>query len=146
MQHTDRDEILKLLNRYSFTLDSGDLDGFAELFAHGEWGMEGRMHQGKEALLAGVRSTVLLQSDRTSKTRHMFTNIQLEINNEASIATCKRYGLVVQQTADLPLKPIFSADYFDTFAKEEDVWRFKKCELKRAFVGDLSHQFSQEVS
>lgn len=146
MQCSDRDEILKLLNRYSFTLDSGDLDGFAELFAHGEWGMEGSMHQGKEALLAGVLSTVLLQPDGTPMTRHMSTNIQLEIDKEAGIATCKRYGLVIQQTADLPLKPIFSADYFDTFSKVDDVWRFTKCELRHAFVGDLSHLFSRELA
>ncbi|SFK07820.1 SnoaL-like domain-containing protein [Pseudovibrio ascidiaceicola] len=146
MQYSDHDQILELLNRYSFTLDGGDLEGFAELFTDGEWGMEGSMHQGKEALLAGVLSTVLLQPDGTPKTRHISTNIQLEIDMEACIATCKRYGLVIQQTADLPLKPIFSADYFDTFSKVDDVWCFKKCELKRAFVGDLSHLFSQQLA
>ena len=36
-----REEILHLINRYTFTIDTGDLEGFASLFTHGKWIMEG---------------------------------------------------------------------------------------------------------
>ena len=36
-----REDILHLINRYTFTIDTGDLEGFASLFAHGEWITEG---------------------------------------------------------------------------------------------------------
>ena len=36
-----REELQSLLNRYSYTVDSGDLAGFAGLYAKGEWYVEG---------------------------------------------------------------------------------------------------------
>ena len=33
---TAKEEILHLLNTYGFTIDTGDLEGFASLFEHGE--------------------------------------------------------------------------------------------------------------
>jgi len=35
-----REEILHLINRYTFTIDTGDLEGFASLFEYGEWIMK----------------------------------------------------------------------------------------------------------
>lgn len=36
-----QEEIQHLINQYAFTIDTGDLEGFASLFEHGEWTMEG---------------------------------------------------------------------------------------------------------
>ncbi|MES0884427.1 nuclear transport factor 2 family protein [Roseibium sp. SCP14] len=138
----DRDEIAKLINHYSFTLDSGDMEGFAELFAKGEWGIEGDMHKGKDAIMNNVLSKVILREDGTPKTRHASTNVDIYVDEAAGTATCKRYGIVVQQTEDVPLQTIFSGDYYDEFIKENGDWRFVKCEIKRPFVGDLSQLFT----
>jgi hypothetical protein len=37
----DRTQIEELVYEYAFRLDAGDVDGFAELFAHGEWTLAG---------------------------------------------------------------------------------------------------------
>lgn len=38
---TDKEEILSLLNRYSHTVDGGDIEDFVGLFEKGEWYING---------------------------------------------------------------------------------------------------------
>jgi SnoaL-like protein len=57
-----RDDILHLLTRYAFTIDTGDLDGFADLFAHGEWRMENG--SGVQVMLASKRQLAIRWIDR----------------------------------------------------------------------------------
>ena len=52
-----REEILHLINNYSFLIDSGDLEGWASLFEHGEWGAEGsQLLSGKQQMLDMLNS------------------------------------------------------------------------------------------
>ena len=52
-----REETLHLINNYTFLVDSGDLDGFASLFEHGEWRAEGsQLLSGKQP--AGSHITI----------------------------------------------------------------------------------------
>ena len=52
---TSREEILHLMNAYGFTIDTGDLDGFAGLFEHSEWGVEGtELFVGKQQVSGGT--------------------------------------------------------------------------------------------
>ena len=80
------DALLDLLNRYAYTIDSGDLEGFAALFTHGAWVMEGGVAEhGKEALLKGT-ANIRLYADGTPRTRHTTSNVELEVNETAGTA------------------------------------------------------------
>ena len=137
-----REEILHLINRYAFTIDTGDLDGFASLFEHGEWTTEGaKPNIGKDQVLE-ILSTVKIYEDGTPKTKHVTSNVDLQIDENAGSATGECYVTVFQQTNDFPLQAIFSGHYFDNFECIQGTWRFKKRLIRYALVGDLSAHLS----
>ncbi len=137
---TSNDQIRHLLNAYSFTLDSGDLDGFADLFAQGEWVFEGSaplsgQHEVRDKLL----SRVVLFSDGSPRTRHLSTNEDLRVDEDTGTAQCRRYVTVIQQTETRPLQVIYSGEYFDEFARDESGnWHYVRLSISRPFYGDLS--------
>ncbi len=135
---TAGDEITHLMSQYGFTIDTGDLDGFAALFEHGEWTMEGlEPCVGKQVLLDTL-TDVRIYEDGTPKTKHLTANIDLDIDEDAGTATCQCYVTVLQQTDDFPLQPIFSGHYFDNFERVDGHWRFKKRLIRHMLLGDMS--------
>ena len=61
-----REEIFRLVNQYCFAIDTGDLDGFASMFEHGEWVIEGaERYVGKHGLLE-LASNILIYEDGSS--------------------------------------------------------------------------------
>ena len=132
------EQILHLMNRYGFTIDTGDFDGFAELFAHGEWTMEGGASaNGKDQLLAGM-ANIRVYEDGTPGTRRTTTNIDLTIDEKAGTAKSQCYVTAFQQTSEFPLQVIFSGHYFDDLERANGVWRFKKQQIRYQLVGDMS--------
>jgi len=137
---TDQEEISCLINEYSRKVDSGDLEGFAALFADGAWFLEGTQpNYGSQAITENVTSNLILYSDGTPRTRHVNTNVNIEVDAQHNRATCQRYVSILQQTDKLPLQVIASGDYFDEFAKTGGRWHFTKTEVRRPFLGDVSH-------
>ncbi len=133
-----REEILHLMNMYGFTIDTGDLDGFAGLFEHGEWGMDGaEPFVGKQQFLDAL-SNIRIYEDGTPKTKHVTANVDLDINEEAGTAKSQCYVTVFQQTKDFPLQAIFSGHYFDEFERQNGQWRFKKRHIRHQLVGDMT--------
>lgn len=133
-----RDQIFHLMNLYGFMIDTGDFEGFAELFAHGEWTMEGGASAtGKDQLLAGF-ANVRVYEDGTPRTRHITTNVDLVIDETAGAAKSQCYVTVFQQTSEFPLQAIFSGHYFDDFERIDGVWWFKKRLIRFQLVGDMT--------
>ena len=133
-----REEILHLMNRYGFTIDTGDLDGFAGLFEHGEWIMEGAApYVGKRQFLEAL-SNIIIYDDGTPRTKHVTANVDLTIDEDAGVANSQCYVTVFQQTDEFPLQAIFSGHYFDDFARVGGAWCFKKRLIRYALVGDMS--------
>jgi hypothetical protein len=137
---SEQDQILSLLNRYSHTVDSGDIKGFVALYEKGEWYVDGSPpNRGSKELFDNVGSQVILYEDGTPRTRHVNANIELEIDEESGTAKGQRYVTVLQQTDQLSLQAIFSGHYHDEFAKKDGEWYFAKTVVHQPFVGDLSH-------
>ena len=135
---SSRDEILHLMNRYGFTIDTGDLDSFADLFEHGEWGMEGAdPFVGKQQFLDAL-SNIIIYEDGTPRTKHVTANVDLDIDEAAGKAKCQCYVTVFQQTDKFPLQAIFSGHYFDDFERVDGKWRFKKRHIRHQLVGDMT--------
>ena len=135
---SSREEILHLMNVYGFTIDTGDLDGFAALFEYGEWGMQGAdPFVGKDQFREALRN-VIIYEDGTPRTKHVTANVDLEIDENTGIAKSQCYVTVFQQTDNFPLQPIFSGHYFDDFERIDGHWRFKKRDIRYQLVGDMS--------
>ncbi|KIC22990.1 MULTISPECIES: nuclear transport factor 2 family protein [unclassified Leisingera] len=136
-----KEAIRKLINAYSFTLDNGDLEGFASLFSDAEWVFdEGKPYVGKQELMDKLLSRVVIHTDGTPRTRHLSTNEDITVDEAKGTACCHRYVTVIQQTAELPLQVIYSGIYLDEFSRNSNgVWRYRKLTINRPFFGDLNH-------
>ena len=135
---TARNDILRLMSQYCFTIDTGDMEAWALLFEYGEWGLEGgTIFRGKAEVLKATEN-VRNYPDGTPRTKHTTSNIDLEIDESAEHAQSQCYVTVFQQTDEFPLQSIFSGHYFDEFAIVQGAWRFKKRIIRYPIVGDMS--------
>ena len=143
-----QDQIQKLINQYSFTLDSGDLKEFAALFKEASWHFDGSepVHGSKD-LYDQVLTRVILYEDGTPRTRHMTTNLDIRVDEEAGRAECQRYVVVIQQADDFPLQVIYSGEYFDEFTRQPNGdWRYSKLTIRKPLFGDLSRHLLSRLS
>lgn len=135
---TDGEAIAKLVHLYAERLDEGDLEGVAELFAHATLRSnhrpEGR--HGRDAALAMYRDTLALYDGKPC-TKHVTTNLIIELAEDAPAASARSYFTVFQARPELPLQPIIAGRYHDRFEKVAHAWRFTDRLIIVDLVGDL---------
>jgi len=133
-------KIRALMNAYCYRIDAGDLEGFAQLFAHARWRVLGDPSGGDTGEDA-VRQTLqqLILYDGKPRTKHVMSNIQIEVDADGRRARAQCYITVFQAVPpDFPLQPIFSGHYHDEFEQVDGVWRFRSRDISPDLVGDLS--------
>ena len=78
-----------------------------------------------------------LHEDGTPRTKHVTTNLVVEVDAAAGTATARSYFTVLQQTAAIPLQPIVAGRYHDRFVRDGGRWRFAERVVYMDLVGDL---------
>lgn len=135
---TDHDAIAGLVYGYAERLDAGDLEGVARLFADATFGPpQGPVRRGTEAVLARLREIVILY-DGVPRTKHVTTNLVVEVDATAGTAAARSYFTVLQATPALPLQPVVAGRYHDRFARDASGWRFTERRVLVDLAGDLS--------
>ncbi|MGO4255181.1 nuclear transport factor 2 family protein [Marmoricola sp. RAF53] len=136
--------IENLIYTYAERIDAGDFDGVAELFRHGrihgvpDGGPE-TVFTGSEAIGKLYRSTTRIYPDTgTPKTKHLTTNARIEVDEDAGTAWARTSYLVFQATETLPLQPLISGHYEDTFHQVDGSWCFESRTIFITLTGDLS--------
>jgi 3-phenylpropionate/cinnamic acid dioxygenase small subunit len=135
-----------LIARYAELIDRGDFDGVAELLAQAGVGdgAGSSLLRGRDALAAMFTATTRRYSDGTPKTKHVTTNLILEIDEDAGLAAARSYWLVLQAVEGLALQPILAGRYHDRFERVEGTWRFTERRYFIDLVGDVSrHMLTQ---
>jgi hypothetical protein len=142
-----RGSIENLLYRYAELIDAGDYEGIGELFAHGRIADEGGtpMATGAEAVTKLYYTTTRKYDDGTPKTQHILTNPLVEFGADGTTATCRSRFTVLQQTDLLPLQPIISGAYVDSFESVDGTWRYTEKRMCMRLFGDLSQHLLIEV-
>ena len=100
---------------------------------------------GREQVRAMYAAATRLYDDGTPRTKHVTTNAIIEVDEGGLKGAARSYYTVLQQTADLPLHPIISGHYHDTFQRIEERWW---CDTRIMFIdhmGDLSHHLLYEL-
>ncbi|MDZ7676382.1 MAG: nuclear transport factor 2 family protein [Acidimicrobiales bacterium] len=136
---TDEAEIANLVYGYAERMDAGDFDGAARLFEHAEIVLtpDGATTTDAAGILELWRSMVIVHGDGTPRTKHVTTNLIVEIGGDT--ATCRSYYTVLQQVGDGPLSPIVAGRYHDSFERVDGNWRFSRRDLSMMdLVGDVS--------
>jgi 3-phenylpropionate/cinnamic acid dioxygenase small subunit len=138
--------IENLVYAYAERIDAGDLDGVAELFSHGRiQAGPGTVFEGAEQVRKLYDGATRLYDDGTPRTRHVTTNVAVEVDDDAGTASSRAYYTVFQQTDELPLQAIIAGRYHDTFRRVEGRWWFDTREMFVDLTGDLSHHLLFEL-
>jgi hypothetical protein len=141
-----RQTITALVHGYAERLDQGDFEGVARLFATGTYRSEkGPVRAGADAVLAALRDMVRLH-DGTPRTKHVITNLTIEVDEENGTAAARSYFTVLQATRELPLQVILAGRYHDRFARGDGEWRFAERIICIDLVGDLSQHLRKPES
>lgn len=143
----DVDAISRLVFAYAERLDAGDLEGVADLLANADWRSDRRPGalRGREEILGAFRSTVRIHEDGTPSTRHVTTNLVVEVSPGGELACARSYFTVFQARPELPLQAIVAGDYRDRFRRRAGTWEFSEREVRVALVGDLRFHLARPI-
>jgi SnoaL-like domain len=133
-------ELGNLIARYAELIDAGDFDGVARLLDGAAVGGadDGPLLSGHDAIQGLFASTARLYPDGTPRTKHVTTNLILEIDEAADRAAARSYWTVFQAVEGLPLQPILAGRYHDRFVRRDGVWGFAQRRYLVDLVGDVS--------
>jgi 3-phenylpropionate/cinnamic acid dioxygenase small subunit len=133
-----RDAITALVYGYAERIDAGDLDGVAALFADGVFRSDrGGRYEGVAAVRDVLRRLVVLHDDGTPRTKHVTTNLVIDVDDAAGTAVARSYFTVLQATGTVALQPIVAGRYHDRFVRDATGWRFADRLVFMDLVGDL---------
>jgi len=133
--------ITHLMNEYCFSVDRGDLDGFAALFADASFEIIGDPAgpmQGSEPVRRMLDNVTLY--DGKPLTKHVMSNLQIDVDEQGHAADAQCYITVFQAVPpDFPLQAIFMGHYRDRFELVDGSWRFSSRQISPDLIGDLGH-------
>ena len=137
----DSRHIENLIYTYAERIDDGDLSGVAELFRNGK--IISVVHNVQrsgfdEVLKMYQRSCRLYPANGKPLTKHLTTNVIIEVDEHGMQASARSYYTVIQATDALPLQVIISGRYKDQFRKVGTQWEFASREMIVDLIGDCS--------
>jgi 3-phenylpropionate/cinnamic acid dioxygenase small subunit len=140
--------ITTLMFRYAECVDSADFGGIAALFARARITNEGVAGAivGADAVRKLYQRTNRVHEDGTTRTRHINSNVIIDINESEGQASARSSFVVFQQTAALPLQPIVSGRYRDTFVRTGRDWGFDCRHIIVDHVGDVREHLTFDLS
>ena len=143
-------QIENLMYTYAERIDAGNLEGVADLFAHGrivaspEAPVETAV-TGRDEVLGMYQGSTRLYPCGTPRTKHVTTNAIIEVDEDAGTAAARSYYTVFQQLDDFPLQPIITGRYHDTFHRIDGEWLFDQRTMLVDQLGDLSRHLLFEL-
>lgn len=130
-----------MLYCYAERIDAGDLEGLADLFSEAEFLNAAGcvVATGKMELFALFKAAVKIDPDSgTPGTKHVTSNVIIEVDEAASSAAARSYFTVFQSVQGFPLQAIVAGRYNDQLLRVNDVWQFhKRCVITELY-GDVS--------
>jgi 3-phenylpropionate/cinnamic acid dioxygenase small subunit len=135
--------IENLIATYAELVDDGDFAGLGTLLADATFTGSGAPVSGPDAIEKMFRDMLIVYDDGTPRTKHVTTNIVIEVDEEAGTAVSRAYFTVLQALPGLPLQPIVSGRYRDRFERRDRQWRFAERRVRVDLVGDVSHHLRQ---
>ena len=137
---SDEQAIANLVLGYAEAVDGGDFDAVGTFFADATYraavGSEVYVLEGAAAVTEQMSTFTRRYDDGTPRTRHVTTNLIIELDDASTGATCRSSYCVLQVVAG-SLQPIIVGRYHDVFAKDDGVWRFTDRLVHTDLIGDL---------
>ena len=127
---------------YAERIDSGDFAGVAELFEHATMTFEGfgDAVSGAGAIEDLYTRTTRRYEDGTPRTKHVMTNVIVDVADDGRSASSRSYFTVLQAVpGELALQPVIAGRYRHTFEYVDEHWRVETMHIIIDLVGDLGH-------
>jgi 3-phenylpropionate/cinnamic acid dioxygenase small subunit len=138
--------IRNLIATYAELVDDGDFAAVGALLAEATFTGGAGSVRGRDAIEKMLRDSVIVYGDGTPRTKHVTTNVAIEIDEESGTAVSRSYFTALQALPNLPLQPIVSGQYQDRFARRDDRWHFVERRVRTDLVGDTSHHLRQAAA
>jgi 3-phenylpropionate/cinnamic acid dioxygenase small subunit len=138
--------IENLIAKYAELVDDGDFAGLGILLADATFTGGGAPVSGPEAIERMFRAMVIVYDDGTPRTKHVTTNIAIEVNEEAATAISRAYFTVLQALPGLALQPVAAGRYRDRFERAGGGWRFSERQVQVDLTGDVSRHLRRAPS
>ena len=139
--------VTRIVYEYAARLDLGDLEGVGQLFRYGvfrsfdqESGFEGT-----DGVAAMFRAFVKFY-DGSPRTKHVTTNLRIDVDDDGQGATCQSYFTVLQSAADLPLQVVIAGRYRDRFELRDDEWWIIERVVYSELFGDLHAHMRRAIT
>jgi ketosteroid isomerase-like protein len=133
-------EITALIHRYADRIDAGDFAAVGALFAHGRVtnaASPDTVATGAAGVQAMFEQWTRRYPDGTPRTKHLATNVEVQVDEAVASATAQTSFTVLQQTDTLPLQPIIAGRWVDEFERVDRSWRFTRRHMVTELHGDL---------
>ena len=142
MKPTDQESsyraIERLIATYAELVDDGDFAAVGRLLSDATFTGSAGSVTGRDAIETMLRDHAIVYDDGTPRTKHVTTNLAVEVDEDEGTAVSHSYFTVLQALPDLALEPIVSGRYFDRFERRDGLWRFVERRVQTDLVGDLS--------
>jgi hypothetical protein len=136
----DRAHIANLVYSLAEAIDDGDLDRVESLFGDATFTLAGREPRVGGAAFREVIATGMRFYDGSPCTRHVVTNLAVDIDDDGASATSRAYITVLQAVPPtFPLQAVMAGRYHDRFWRGDDgQWHFASRLMHVDQVGDTS--------
>ena len=139
---TAAEAITKLIYTYAERIDDGNFAGVGELFAHATLTFEGfgDAVTGRDAIEALYTRSTRRYEDGTPRTKHVMTNVMVDVDDDGATARSRSYFTVLQAVPGaLALQPVIAGRYRHTYEHVDSAWRVATMHITIDLVGDLGH-------
>jgi hypothetical protein len=133
--------IERLIFEYAEMIDAGNFAGVGQQLANCVVASPADRVgvTGADNVVALFRQSTRLYPDTgTPKTKHVMTNIIVDVAADGRSAAARSQYTVMQGTDTLPLQPIVAGRYHDEFRRDGEAWSFARRNILVDFVGDVS--------
>lgn len=138
--------IENLIITYTHLVDAGDFVGLGALLADATFIGSDAPVSGPGAIETMFRGTVILYGDGTPRTKHLASNIIIDLDDDGESATARSYVTVLQAPPGLTLQTIAAGRYHDRFERRDGRWRFTERRVHIDLVGDLTRHLHRAAT
>jgi ketosteroid isomerase-like protein len=135
-----------LIATYAELVDDGDFAAVARLLADATFTDGAGVVSGGDAIEKMLRDIVIVYDDGTPRTKHVTTNIAIEVDEDAGTAVSRAYFTALQALPDLALQPIVSGRYHDRFERRDGQRQFVERRVRTDLVGDVSRHLRRSAA
>jgi 3-phenylpropionate/cinnamic acid dioxygenase small subunit len=137
--------IENLIAAYAELVDDGDFSGLDTLLSGATFIGGGDPISGPGAIEKMFTDMLIVYDDGTPRTKHITTNIAIEVDDEAGTALARSYFTALQAVTGFALQPIVCGRYRDRFERRDGLWRFAERRVRLDLIGDVSHHLRQRA-